>query len=59
MWAASFAWPAGGIWSNLLASVVWTVPAIAWQHRRQRRHTAAQTAEIKQHITDTAERRQP
>lgn len=26
------------IWPNLAASVIWTLPAFAWQHRRFRRH---------------------
>ncbi len=30
---AFFAWPGGGVWSNLLASVVWTVPALIWHHK--------------------------
>ena len=37
-----FAWPDGGVWSNVVASVIWTVPALAWHHRK-----------MKQHITDT------
>lgn len=42
-WLSSFfAWPDGGVWSNLLASVIWTVPALAWHHRK-----------IKQHVTTT------
>lgn len=45
-WVTSFfAWPDGGVWSNLLASVLWTVPALAWHHRK-----------IKQHITETLRR---
>ena len=31
---AFFAWPNGGVWSNLLASVLWTVPALVWHHKR-------------------------
>jgi hypothetical protein len=31
---AFFGWPNGGIWGNLLASVVWTLPALWWHHRK-------------------------
>lgn len=34
MLAAFFAWPNGGVWSNLLASVIWTIPALVWHHKR-------------------------
>jgi hypothetical protein len=37
-----FAWPGGGVWSNLVASALTTIPALAWHHRK-----------MKQHITDT------
>jgi hypothetical protein len=37
---AFFGWPDGGIWSNLAASVVWTLPALGWHHRRMKRHIA-------------------
>jgi hypothetical protein len=38
-WVTSFfAWPGGGVWSNLAASVIWTVPALGWHHRRMKRH---------------------
>lgn len=41
-WIRSFfAWPNGGVWSNLLASVIWTIPTLAVHHRK-----------IKQHIDD-------
>lgn len=33
-----FDWPNGGVWSNLLASAIWTVPALGWHHRAVRRH---------------------
>jgi len=44
---AFFGWPNGGIWSNLAASVIWTVPALEVNHRRAKRHitkTLAQSA---------------
>jgi hypothetical protein len=37
-----FAWPGGGVWPNLVASALTTIPALAWHHRK-----------MKQHITDT------
>lgn len=38
-WFASFfAWPDGGVWSNLLASVIWTLPALRWHHKRIKEH---------------------
>lgn len=42
-WISSFfSWPNGGVWSNLLASVLWTVPTLGYHHKK-----------IKQHITNT------
>lgn len=26
------------VWPNLLASILWTVPAVIWHHRRTMRH---------------------
>jgi hypothetical protein len=40
-WVAFFAWPGGGVWSNLVASAIWTVPALAWHHRRMKQHINA------------------
>ena len=38
-WSLFFQWPQGGVWSNMIASVLWTAPAwllavFAWKHRR-------------------------
>lgn len=33
-WQTFFSWPTGGIWSNLLASVIWGSLAFAWAHRK-------------------------
>lgn len=30
------------IWPNLAASVIWTLPALAWHHRAMRRHVTAE-----------------
>lgn len=38
VWQAFFGWPQGGIWPNLAASVIWAAPALAWHHRRIKRH---------------------
>lgn len=47
-WISSFfSWPNGGVWSNLLASVIWTVPALGFHHRK-----------IKQHISDALAQQQ-
>lgn len=35
---AFFGWPNGGVWSNLLASVLWTIPALGWHHRKIKQH---------------------
>lgn len=55
--SAFFAWPNGGVWSNLLASLIWGVPAFVTHHRKIRaahkREIAKQTQEIKAHITKT------
>lgn len=55
--SAFFAWPDGGVWSNLLASLIWGVPAFVTHHRKLRAahkaDTVAQTQELKQHITQT------
>jgi hypothetical protein len=41
-WFSSFfAWPDGGVWSNLVASVPWTVPALGWHHRKMKQHVTA------------------
>lgn len=51
---AFFAWPDGGVWSNLLASLLWGPAAFTAHHVGMRRHheraTAAQTQELKDHI---------
>lgn len=57
--ALFFAWPDGGVWSNLLASALTVVPGFVWHHRRIRKaHADAleqQTQQIKNHI-DSKER---
>jgi hypothetical protein len=55
---AFFSWPNGGVWSNLLASLLWGAPAFITHHRLMRRHqtktiaeqTAKQTDELKAYI---------
>jgi hypothetical protein len=55
---AFFSWPNGGVWGNLVASLLWTVPGLVMHHMLMRRHTtvatAAQTQQLKDHITTTA-----
>lgn len=37
IWRLLAGWYAA-IWPNLAASVIWSVPALWWHHRRLRRH---------------------
>ncbi len=56
--SAFFAWPNGGVWSNLLASLIWVAPTFLTHHTLMRRHqtktiqveTAKQTEQLKAHI---------
>lgn len=41
-----FAWPAGGIWSNLIASAIWAAPAGALAVWRMRVHLARHRDEL-------------
>jgi hypothetical protein len=54
IWQSFFGWPAGGVWPNLLASVMWGAPAFVTHHvlirRHQARTTARQTEQLKDHI---------
>lgn len=53
-----FSWPDGGVWANLLASLLWGTPAFVVHHKLMRRHhektvreqTVEQTADLKAHI---------
>jgi len=53
-WSAFFHWPDGGVWSNLLASLMWAPAGLGAHHVAMRRHhtrvAAAQTAELKAHL---------
>lgn len=57
-WQSFFGWPAGGVWSNLIASVMWGAPAFVMHHVLIRRHhertvrdeSARQTEQLKDHI---------
>lgn len=44
-WWLFFGWPAGGVWSNLIASLIWDVPIVAagWV-KLHRSHKAAAAA---------------
>lgn len=33
VWEIFFGWPNGGVWSNLLASVLWATPALLAHHK--------------------------
>ena len=56
-----FGWPLGGVWPNLVAAPLGAAPLFVWHHLRMRRHhervvkreAAAQTEELKAHITTT------
>ena len=62
VWSSFFGWPSGGVWSNLLASLMWTGPAFVTHHVLIRRHhartTARQTEQIKAHIDARLDRQQ-
>lgn len=32
-----FAWPQGGVWANLIASLLWATPAFIYTHRKLRK----------------------
>lgn len=57
-WRAFFSWPSGGVWANLLASLLWGAPAFVAHHVLMRRHTTReiervagwQTKELKEHM---------
>ncbi len=57
VWRSFFDWPSGGVWSNLLASLMWAAPAFTTHHVLMRRHTSReidrQTQEIKAHMERT------
>lgn len=44
-----FHWPDGGVWSNIVASVIWALPPASvayWRARVHRRHHAASLNEL-------------
>ena len=51
-----FAWPDGGVWSNLLASALTVPVTVAVHHRKLRnahqRDTDTQTQQLKDHIDE-------
>jgi len=53
-WSVFFSWPSGGVWGNLLASLLWAPAAFGAHHVAIRRHTTReidrQTVEIKAHM---------
>ncbi len=46
MWMLAYRDLWSPIWPNLAASALWTLPALAWHHRRMRSHV---TAELRRH----------
>jgi hypothetical protein len=36
-----FAWPGGGIWSNVAASALTTGVGLTWHHRKMKQHVTA------------------
>lgn len=61
VWSVFFGWPAGGVWSNLVAAGLWAPIAAGalyvyhrvsrgWHQRERARIAAQQTQELKAHI---------
>lgn len=52
--SAFFAWPNGGVWSNLVAALLWAPAGFVTHHVLMRRHhtneTNRQTRGLKDHI---------
>lgn len=50
-----FHWPNGGIWSNILASILWTTPSFVVGfvigHFKMKKHINTRHEELKAHIT--------
>jgi hypothetical protein len=62
-WSAFFSWPNGGVWSNLIAALLWSPLAAAGltvHHVLMRRHHTRevnrQTRELKAHMDRVAAR---
>lgn len=56
VWQAFFAWPGGGVWSNIIAAGMWALPGFTAHHLLMRRHhtrtAARQTQDLKAHIDE-------
>ena len=50
VWATFFGWPSGGIWSNILASVLWTAPMWLLLLWRQRVHLRNEFERMHDHL---------
>ena len=50
-----FHWPDGGVYSNIVASVIWTTPSFFLgmyvSHRKLKKHINAKHEDLKAHIT--------
>jgi hypothetical protein len=49
-----FGWPTGQVWPNIVASLLTTVLAVGWSHRRLRKHFDRRHEQLAEHITATA-----
>lgn len=56
-WDIFFSWPAGGVWGNLIAAVLWVPITFTTSHIMLRRHhdkkIDSKFDELKRHVTDT------
>jgi hypothetical protein len=48
-WVTFFAWPGGGVWSNLLASILWVPFTLIHFNKRAKRHEASLAALHRKH----------
>ena len=50
-----FGWPAGAVWANLLASVIWAAPTIAFGARhfaRKHRHLLGRVEDLHRRLDE-------
>jgi preprotein translocase subunit YajC len=41
-----FGWPLGSVWSNIIASVIWSIPAVIFTFWRIRKHQKRNHKEV-------------
>jgi hypothetical protein len=55
-WDVFFGWPAGGVWSNLVASLIWATPAgIALARKLRRQHAERMSQAERHHVEQMAQ----